>query len=99
MKLYLTSILTFLSLAVLAQKSTLSGTVSDTKNTKLPGINVILKGTKFGTGAIYYKIAKCQIQFNVNNLTNKTYWVGGYDKIRMFPGAPRNWMLSVNYTL
>ncbi|MEA5429365.1 TonB-dependent receptor [Arcicella lustrica] len=49
------------------------------------------------TGAIYYKIAKCQIQLNANNLTNKTYWVGGYDKIRMFPGAPRNWMLSVGY--
>ena len=49
MKLYLTSIFTFLSLCVFAQKSTLSGSISDTKNTKLPGINVILKDTKFGT--------------------------------------------------
>lgn len=51
------------------------------------------------TGAIYYKVGKCQLQLNANNLTNITYWVGGYDKIRMFPGSPRNWMLSINYAI
>ncbi|PWK20058.1 iron complex outermembrane receptor protein [Arcicella aurantiaca] len=51
------------------------------------------------TGAIYYKVGKCQLQLNANNLSNTTYWVGGYDKIRMFPGSPRTWMLSINYAI
>jgi iron complex outermembrane receptor protein len=48
--------------------------------------------------AIYYRIDKFQVQFNFNNLLNKTYWVGGYDYLRLFPGAPRNWLASVAYT-
>jgi iron complex outermembrane receptor protein len=48
--------------------------------------------------ALYYKIDKVQIQLNVNNLTDKTHWVGGYDVIRAFPGAPRNIMTTVSYT-
>ena len=49
-------------------------------------------------GAIYYKIDKFQFQVNLNNLTNKTHWVGGYDYLRLFPGAPRNFMATVSYT-
>jgi iron complex outermembrane receptor protein len=48
--------------------------------------------------ALYYKIDEVQIQVNVNNLTDKTHWVGGYDVIRAFPGAPRNIMTTVSYT-
>lgn len=48
--------------------------------------------------ALYYKIDKVQFQVNVNNLTDKTHWVGGYDVIRAFPGAPRNIMTTVSYT-
>lgn len=48
--------------------------------------------------ALYYKMDKVQFQVNVNNLTNKTHWVGGYDVIRAFPGAPRNIMTTVSYT-
>ncbi|WP_160715475.1 TonB-dependent receptor [Chitinophaga solisilvae] len=47
--------------------------------------------------ALYYRIDKFQLQFNLNNILNKTYWVGGYDYLRLFPGAPRNWMSSVSY--
>ena len=39
-----------------------------------------------------------QIQFNLNNILDKTYWVGGYDYLRLFPGAPRNWLTTVAYT-
>lgn len=48
--------------------------------------------------AVYYKIEKFQFQINLNNLANKTYWVGGYDYLRLFPGAPRNFMATVSYT-
>lgn len=48
--------------------------------------------------ALYYRINKVQVQLNLNNLTDKTYWVGGYDYLRLFPGAPRNWQATVSYT-
>lgn len=48
--------------------------------------------------ALYYRVDKFQIQFNLNNVLNKTYWVGGYDYLRLFPGAPRNWLTTVAYT-
>ncbi|MCK8495918.1 TonB-dependent receptor [Spirosoma sp. RP8] len=48
--------------------------------------------------AVYYKIDKFQFQVNLNNLANKTYWVGGYDYLRLFPGTPRNFMATVSYT-
>ena len=57
----------------------------------LPGYVVL-------NGAIYYKIDKFQFQVNLNNLANKTYWVGGYDYLRLFPGAPRNFMSTISYT-
>ena len=57
----------------------------------LPGYVVL-------NGGIYYKIDKFQFQVNLNNLANKTYWVGGYDYLRLFPGAPRNFMATVSYT-
>jgi outer membrane receptor for ferric coprogen and ferric-rhodotorulic acid len=41
---------------------------------------------------------KVRLQLNLNNLTNKTHWVGGYDYLRAFPGAPRNF-LTVTYNL
>jgi iron complex outermembrane recepter protein len=48
--------------------------------------------------ALYYQFEKFTVQVNINNLTNKTHWVGGYDYLRLFPGAPRNWLATVAYT-
>ncbi|RNL85921.1 TonB-dependent receptor [Sinomicrobium pectinilyticum] len=48
--------------------------------------------------ALYYSINKFTLQLNINNITDKTHWVGGYDYIRLFPGAPRNWLLTVGYS-
>jgi iron complex outermembrane receptor protein len=48
--------------------------------------------------AVYYNLNKFLISLNLNNLTNKVHWVGGYDFIRLFPGAPRNWLATVAYT-
>ncbi|WP_134090281.1 TonB-dependent receptor [Olivibacter sp. XZL3] len=49
--------------------------------------------------AIYYRVDKFKIQANFNNVFNKTYWVGGFDFNRLFPGAPRNYLISIGYTL
>lgn len=48
---------------------------------------------------IYYTVKKVRLQLNINNLTNKTHWVGGYDYLRAFPGAPRSWLGTISYTL
>ena len=47
--------------------------------------------------ALYYKVQNIQLQANLNNVFNKIHWVGGYDKLRSFPGAPRNVSITVSY--
>lgn len=46
---------------------------------------------------LYYRVKKVQLQLNLNNLTDKIHWVGGYDRSRLYPGAPRNWQTSITY--
>ncbi|TRX58410.1 TonB-dependent receptor [Fulvivirga sp. M361] len=58
----------------------------------------LFPGYELVDAAIYYQVDKFQIQVNVNNIFDKTHWVGGYDFIRAFPGAPRNVMTTVSYT-
>lgn len=57
-----------------------------------------LPGYALLNAALYYKVNKVQLQLNFNNLTDKVYWVGGYDYLRLFPGAPRNWQATISYT-
>jgi iron complex outermembrane receptor protein len=49
--------------------------------------------------ALYYTPGKSNIQIalNVNNVLNKTYWLGAQNYTRLFPGAPRNVMLTATY--
>lgn len=49
--------------------------------------------------AVYYTPGKSnmQIAVNVNNVTNKTYWIGAQNYLRLFPGAPRNIILTATY--
>lgn len=49
--------------------------------------------------ALYYSIFKSKIQLalNVNNLTNTTYWTGAQNYLRLFPGAPRNFLITATY--
>ena len=49
--------------------------------------------------ALYYKPNKSnlQIALNAGNLLNKTYWLGAQNYLRLFPGAPRNFNLTVTY--
>lgn len=48
--------------------------------------------------ALYYTIDKFKLSANLNNVFNKTHWVGGYDFNRLFPGTPRNFLIGVGYT-
>ncbi|GAB2610305.1 TonB-dependent siderophore receptor [Emticicia sediminis] len=49
--------------------------------------------------AIYYTPSKSNVQmaFNMNNIFDKTYWIGAQNYTRLFPGAPRNFMLTATY--
>ncbi len=49
--------------------------------------------------ALYYTPGKSnmQIALNVNNVLNKTYWIGAQNYLRLFPGAPRNLLLTATY--
>lgn len=51
--------------------------------------------------AIYYSPAasKVQLALNINNVFNKTYWVGAQNYLRLFPGTPRNIMFNVTYRI
>jgi len=61
-----------------------------TNTTIYPGYGLV-------NAVLYYKINQIQLQLNLNNVLNQTHWVGGYDKLRSFPGAPRNINASVTY--
>lgn len=61
------------------------------KELQLPGYLIFNAG-------ISYKVEKFRLAGNVYNLTNKNYFVGGYNYDRNFPGTPRNFLLSVGYT-
>jgi iron complex outermembrane receptor protein len=49
--------------------------------------------------AIYYAPTNSNLQLalNMNNLLDRTYWVGAQNYTRLFPGAPRNFMLTASY--
>lgn len=47
--------------------------------------------------AVYYQVNRLSMQLNFNNLLNKTYWVGGYDLLGVFPGMPFNMKATVGY--
>lgn len=49
--------------------------------------------------AIYYTPSKSNVQLalNLNNIFDKTYWIGAQNYTRLFPGAPRNFMLTASY--
>ncbi|WKN43013.1 TonB-dependent receptor [Tunicatimonas pelagia] len=58
----------------------------------------LFPGYEVVDAALYYQLDKFRIQVNVNNVLDQTHWVGGYDFIRAFPGAPRNLLTTISYT-
>jgi len=57
----------------------------------IPGYTLI-------NAAVYYTTGNVRLQLNVNNLTDETHWVGGYDYLRLFPGAPRNVLGTITFS-
>ena len=49
--------------------------------------------------AVYYKPnnGAIQLTLKVNNVFDKTYWLGGLNPSRLGPGAPRNFLLNATY--
>ena len=62
------------------------------------GYDVTLPGYYVTNAALYYSIDKIRISATFNNLFNKTYWLGADSFTRLFPGAPRNFLVGVGYT-
>jgi len=58
---------------------------------QLPSYNVWDAG-------VSYRVNKVKLAFTLNNVFDETHWVGGYSYVRLFPGAPRNFLLSIGYT-
>lgn len=58
---------------------------------------IVYPGYGLVNAALYYRLRNLQVQLNVDNVLDKTYWVGGYDKLRSFPGTPRNIKVAVSY--
>jgi iron complex outermembrane receptor protein len=49
--------------------------------------------------AVYYSPGKgnMQLSANLNNILDNTYWLGAQNYLRLFPGAPRNLMVTATY--
>lgn len=58
---------------------------------KFPSYTVSDLGVSFEKDKFAFRVT-------VNNVFDKIHWVGGYNYVRMFPGAPRNYLLSIGYT-
>lgn len=56
-----------------------------------------LSGYLVVDAAVYYNVDRFNISANFYNLFDKTHWTGGYSYTRLFPGAPRNYLLNVAY--
>lgn len=48
--------------------------------------------------SLFYQVNKFRMAVNLNNITNETYFIGGYNFQRNWTGAPRNFLVSVGYT-
>jgi iron complex outermembrane receptor protein len=49
-------------------------------------------------GGISYGFKKISAAVIVNNMTNRTYWMGAYNNVNKWPGAPVNIMFNLGYT-
>ena len=57
----------------------------------LPDYTIINAGIK-------YNYKNFSLAANFNNITNKTYWAGGYNTVYKWPGMPANFMISTKYS-
>ena len=48
-------------------------------------------------GGINYGFKKISAAVIVNNITNQTYWMGAYNNVNKWPGAPVNFMINLGF--
>ncbi len=58
-----------------------------------------LPGYFVADATAFYTVNNFKITATVKNLFDNTYWTGGYNFGRIFPGPPRTALLKVGYTL
>lgn len=66
------------------------------RNTFEPGLT--LPAYTVVDAGVSYQINKVKVAVTLNNVFDKTHWVGGYSYVRLFPGAPRNFLVNIAYT-
>jgi iron complex outermembrane receptor protein len=59
-------------------------------STVLPGYFVL-------NGSFHYGFKHISAAILVNNILDKTYWIGAYNNVNKWPGAPRNIMVNLTY--
>ena len=70
-------------------------TQTGVRNTLEPGIK--LPAYFLLNGGIRYEYKHFNVAMNMNNIFNKTYWIGAYNNVNKWPGAPVNVMVRVGY--
>ena len=48
--------------------------------------------------ALYYRVNQFKLAVNFNNVLDKKYWIGGYDYLNAYPGAPFHVLTSIGYS-
>jgi iron complex outermembrane recepter protein len=69
---------------------------ADVRNTLEPGLT--LPGYIVLNGGIRYTIKHFNIALNLNNITNKAYWIAAYNNVNKWPGVSRNFMISTGFS-
>jgi len=46
---------------------------------------------------INYGFKKMSLAVILNNIANTVYWMGAYDNVNKWPGAPRNFMVNLGF--
>ena len=59
--------------------------------------NTVLPGYLILNGGAHYKHKHFTLAVNAYNITNQTYWMGAYNNVNKWPGAPRNFMINLGY--
>ncbi len=76
--------------SILAGHSWISKRNTLDEDFQLPGYVTII-------GGLGYTFEKISISANLNNITNRDYWVGAYNDVNKWPGQPRNFLVKMNW--
>ena len=65
------------------------------RNTLTDGF--ILPGFFILNAGLQYNFKNFEIAANIENITNKNYWLSAYNNVSKWPGEPRNFIMEINY--